>query len=271
MHTAEGQCGIRLRDGRCAGDRSPGFHGGRSVGLPRRNLEAADEGDPAPDPGREDFECERNGVANLFMAFAPLLGCRLLEITDRRTRTDWARLFRKLVDEVFPGTFLVLVMDNPNIHPLAWLYEAFPSAEARRIAEHLVIHFTPKHGSWLNLAKIELSVLGRQCLDRRIPDHEALTGEFGVWRDGRNRAGVGASRRCKTSDARTRRKSLYPLTQLKRGTSAGSAGGNRAPARASRECDEFGIAARSDRRSANQSVRALRRPATRGRCPPVRR
>ena len=161
-------------------------------------------------PAREDFEYVRNGVANLFMVFAPLLGFRLVEVTDRRTRIDWALLIRKLVDEVFPGKTLVLVMDNLNVHSLASLYEAFPPAEARRIAERLEIHFTPKHGSWLNLAEIELSVLGRQCLDRRIPDRETLLGEVGAWQDGRNRAGVGANWRFKTADARIRLKSLYP-------------------------------------------------------------
>ena len=155
----------------------------------------------AGQPAREDFEYERNGVANLFMLFASLLGFRLVEITDRRTRTDWARLIRKLVDEIFPGKTLVLVMDNLNIHSLASLCEAFPPAEARRIAERLEIHFTPKHGSWLNLAEIELSVLGRQCLDRRIPDREALLAEVGAWQDGRNRAGAGANWRFKTADA----------------------------------------------------------------------
>ena len=164
-------------------------------------------------PAREDFEYERNGVANLFMVFAPLLGFRLVEVTDRRTRIDWALLIRKLVDEVFPGKTLVLVMDNLNVHSLASLYEAFPPAEARRIAERLEIHFTPKHGSWLNLAEIELSVLGRQCLDRRIPDRETLLGEVGAWQDGRNRTGVGANWRFKTADARIRLKSLYPPIQ----------------------------------------------------------
>ena len=125
-------------------------------------------------PAREDFEYERNGVANPFMVFAPLLGFRLVEITDRRTRTDGARLIRKLVDEIFPGKTLVLVMNNLDIHSLASLYESSPPAEARRIAKRLDIHFTPKRGSWLNLAEIALSVLARQCLDRRIPDREAL-------------------------------------------------------------------------------------------------
>ena len=164
-------------------------------------------------PAREDFEYERNGVATLFMVFAPLLGFRLVEITDRRTRVDWALLIRKLVDEIFPGKTLVLVMDNLNIHSLASLYEAFPPAEARRIAERLEIHFTPKHGSWLNLAEIELSVLGRQCLNRRIPDRETLHDEVGAWQDGRNQHGVGANWRFRTTDARIRLKSLYPSIQ----------------------------------------------------------
>ena len=117
------------------------------------------------------------------------------------------------MDEIFPGKTLVLVMDNLNIHSLASLYEAFPPAEARRIAERLEIHFTPKHGSWLNLAGIEWSVLGRQCLDRRIPVRETLHGEVGAWQDGRNRAGVGANWRFKTADAPIRLKSLHPPIQ----------------------------------------------------------
>ena len=170
---------------------------------------AARDGQPA----REDFEYVRNGVANLFMVFAPLLGLRLMEVTDRRTRIDWALLIRKLVDELFPGKTLVLVMDNLNVYSLASLYEAFPPAEARRIAEQPEIHFTPKHGSWLNLAEIELGVLGRQCLDRRIPDRKTLLGEVGAWQNGRNKAGVGANWRFKTADARIRLKSLYPPIQ----------------------------------------------------------
>ena len=161
-------------------------------------------------PVREDFAHARNGVANLFMVFAPLPGFRPEEITDRRTRVDWALQIRKLADETFPGKTLILVMDNLNSHSPASLCESFPSAEARRIAERLEIHFTPNHGSWLNLAEIELSVPGRQCLDRRIGDRETRYGEVGAWRDGRSRAGFGANRRFKSVDARVHLKSLHP-------------------------------------------------------------
>ena len=113
-------------------------------------------------PAIVDFEYERNGVANLFIVFAPLLGWRWVKVTDRRTRHDWAHLLRELVDDIFPGKKIVLVMDNLNIHSLASLYEAFEPAEARRIAECLEIHYTPKHGSWLNLAEIEIGVMARQ-------------------------------------------------------------------------------------------------------------
>ena len=162
-------------------------------------------------PAREDFEHERNGVAKLFMVFAPLLGFRLVEIADRRTRVDWALRIRKLVEKFFPGKTLVL--DNLIIHSLASLYEAFPPAEDRCIAERLEIHFTPRHGSWLNLAEIKLSVFGRQCLDRRIPDRETLSGEVGAWQDGRNQDGVGANWQFRSTDARICLESLYPSNQ----------------------------------------------------------
>ena len=121
--------------------------------------------------GIYDYEYQRNGVSNLFMLFAPLEGWRRVEVTDRRTKADWAEVVRKLVDEDYPDKDrIVLVLDNLNTHHPASLYEAFEPAEARRIAERLEIHYTPKHGSWLNMAEIEIGVLARQCLDRRIPD-----------------------------------------------------------------------------------------------------
>ena len=134
-----------------------------------------------PRPGAPmayDHEYQRNGVSNLLMLFAPLEGWRRVEVTDRRTRTDWAEVVRKLVDEDYPNKErIVLVMDNLNTHHPASLYAAFEPAEARRIAERLEIHYTPKHGSWLNIAEIELGVLARQCLDRRIPRQEDLARE----------------------------------------------------------------------------------------------
>ena len=164
-------------------------------------------------PARVDSEYRRNGVANLFLIVAPLLGFRMVEITDRRTRIDWAVLIRKLVDDVFPRRKIVLVMDNLNIHSLASLYEAFAPAEARRIAERLEIHYTPKHGSWLNIAEIELSVLSRQCLSRRIPDRETLERDVGAWRKPRNAEQAGINWRFRTRDARIKLKSLYPPVQ----------------------------------------------------------
>ena len=128
--------------------------------------------------GVYDYEYERNGVSNLFMLFAPLEGWRQVEVTDRRTKVDWARVVRKLVDEDYPDKDrIVLVMDNLNTHHPASLYDAFEPAEARRIAERLEIHYTPKHGSWLNMAEIEIGALARQCLNRRIPDQDALRRE----------------------------------------------------------------------------------------------
>ena len=122
-----------------------------------------------------DYEYQRNGVSNLFMLFAPLEGWRRVEVTDRRTRRDWARVIRKLVDEDYlEKERIVLLMDNLNTHHPASLYEAFEPAEARRIAQRLEIHYTPKQGSWLNIVEIELGVLARQCLDRRIPSREIL-------------------------------------------------------------------------------------------------
>ena len=139
-----------------------------------------------------DFEYQRNGVSNLFMLFAPLEGWRRVEVTQRRTKSDWAQVVRKLVDEDYAHKDrIVLVMDNLNTHRPSSLYEAFDPTEARRIAERLEIHYTPKHGSWLNMAEIELGVLSRQCLDRRIPDQEILEQETRAWQDQRNRTGYG--------------------------------------------------------------------------------
>ena len=161
-----------------------------------------------------DCEYRRNGVSNIFMLFAPLEGWRRVEVRERRTRTGWAEVGRKLVDEDYPDRErIVLVMDNLNTHHRSSLYEALEPAEARRIARRLEIHYTPKHGSWLNMAEIELGVLARQCLDRRIPDREALARESGTWQDRRNRAGIRVDWRFTTQDARIKLKSLYPSIQ----------------------------------------------------------
>ena len=161
-----------------------------------------------------DYEYQRNGVSNLFMLFAPLEGWRRVEVTDRRTKVDWARVVRKLVDEDYPDKDrIVLVMDNLNTHHPASLYEAFEPAEARRIAERLEIHYTPKHGSWLNMAEIELGVLARQCLNRRIPDQSVLRREVAAWQQQRNRDAIRVDWRSTTADARIKLKSLYPSIQ----------------------------------------------------------
>ena len=165
-------------------------------------------------PSAYDYEYERNGVSSLFMLFAPLEGWRRVEVRERRTKVDWARVMKRLVDEDYADRDrIVLVMDNLNTHKLSSLYEAFEPAEARRIAERLEIHYTPKHGSWLNMAEIELSVLARQCLDRRIPDRRSLRRETKAWQNRRNREAVRVNWRFTTDDARIRLKSLYPSIQ----------------------------------------------------------
>ena len=137
-----------------------------------------------------------------------------MEVTERRTRTDWARVVRKLVDEDYPDKErIVLVMDNLNTHHPASLYQAFELAEARRIAERLEIHYTPKHGSWLNMAEIELGVLARQFLDRRIPGQVVLEQETKAWQNQRNRDSIRVDWRFTTKDARIKLKSLYPSLQ----------------------------------------------------------
>lgn len=161
-----------------------------------------------------DYEYERNGVSSLFMLFAPLEGWRRVEVRERRTKVDWAHVIKKLVDEDYADRDrIVLVMDNLNTHKLSSLYEAFEPSEARRIAERLEIHYTPKHGSWLNMAEIEIGVLSRQCLDRRIPNRDVLSRQVQAWQRRRNRDGVRVNWRFTTDNARIRLKSLYPSIQ----------------------------------------------------------
>ncbi len=139
-------------------------------------------------PGRHDYEYRRNGTANLFMMFAPLEGWRHVKVTDRHTAMDYAQVLKELSDTHFPGSAkIVLVQDNLNTHKPASLYEAFPPAEARRLVERFEWHYTPKHGSWLDTAEAELSVLSSQCLDRRIPDQRVLKDEVEAWEADRNR------------------------------------------------------------------------------------
>lgn len=166
-------------------------------------------------PERVDYEYERQGTANLFMVFEPLAGQRRVKVTERRTAVDFAHLIQELVDEQYPqAEKIVLVMDNLNTHTLASLYEAFPPAEARRLMERLELHYTPKHGSWLNMAETELSVLATQCLDRRIPNPRTLTQEVAAWERQRNTAKCRVDWRFTTQDARIKLKRLYPSIQL---------------------------------------------------------
>ena len=165
-------------------------------------------------PGRVahyDSEYVRKGVANLFMVFEPLAGRRDVEVTERRTQKDYAECLRKLSDEVYPDTeVIVLVQDNLNTHSPASLYEAFTPAEAQRLTARFEWHYTPKHGSWLDMAEIELGILGRQCLSRRIEDIETLRKETRAWEKSRDEAEVKVNWQFTAADARTKLKSLYP-------------------------------------------------------------
>lgn len=162
-------------------------------------------------PVRMDHEYVRKGVAEIFMEVEPLAGRRHVAITQHRTRKDWAQQIKQMLDARYPEAIKVrLVMDNLNTHNIASLYEAFQPAEARRLAERLDIHYTPKHGSWLNMAEIELSVLKGQCLDRRIPDMATLQAETAAWEKDRNNSAKKIVWQFKTSDARIKLKSLYP-------------------------------------------------------------
>jgi len=162
-------------------------------------------------PEREDYEYQRHGTANLFMVSEPLQGQRHVKVTDQRTRVDWAHVIKEVVDVHYPeAEIIVLVVDNLNTHGPASLYEAFEPAEAKRLADKLEIHDTPKHGSWLNMAEIELSVMGRQCLAQRIPDKGMLTAEAAAWEERRNQHSIRIDWRFTTADARIKLKRLYP-------------------------------------------------------------
>ena len=162
-------------------------------------------------PARVDYEYRRNGTANLFMVFAPLEGRRHLNVTERRTAIDYAHLLKDIADNLFAGTrTITLVQDNLNTHKPASLYEAFPPAEARRLVERFEWHYTPKHGSWLNMAESELGVLLKQCLARRIPDKAALAREIKQWQSFRNQHHAKADWQFTTADARIKLKHLYP-------------------------------------------------------------
>ncbi len=198
------------------------------VHNPRRPLVCFDESnkeqhrevvEPLPiapgQPTRSESTYERNGVSNLFMFFAPLEQWRHVKVTDHRASVDWAACMRELVDVHFPDAErIVVVQDNLSTHTPAALYATFEPAEAKRIWDRLEFHYTPKHGSWLNMAEIELSVLSRQCLDRRIPDQDALRRETAAWTERRNRAKATIEWRFTTADARVKLKKLYPTLTI---------------------------------------------------------
>ena len=166
-------------------------------------------------PARYDYEYKRNGVANLFMISEPLVGKRYVKVTERRTKIDWAYCVREMVDQIYPDAEqIVLVMDNLNTHNKSSLYEAFEPVEAKRIADKLEIHYTPKHGSWLDMAEIELGILARQCLSRRIDNMEQLKDEVAAWQVIRNTAEAKVNWRFTTKNARIKLKKLYPSFEV---------------------------------------------------------
>lgn len=179
----------------------------------------ADTRDPIPaqpgSPEKFDYEYKREGVANIFMFFEPLMGKRHAKVTEHRTRKDWALAMRELSDVQYPDAEKIdIVMDNLNTHSPASFYEAFEPEEARRLTNRFEFHYTPKHGSWLNIAEIELSVLSRQCLDRRMPNQAFLESEVKAWEDERNDQIVKVQWRFTTADARIKLKHLYPIIEV---------------------------------------------------------
>jgi hypothetical protein len=165
-------------------------------------------------PARYDYEYQRRGVCAVFMVCEPLRGWREVSVSDHRGMVDFAHVIKHLVDDVYPtAEQIVLVMDNLNTHAPGSLYEAFEPAEAKRLADKLEIHYTPKHGSWLDMAEVELSVLTRQGLDRRIPDRDSLVSEVAAWTRARNAAETTIDWRFTTADARIKLKHLYPAIE----------------------------------------------------------
>jgi len=171
-----------------------------------------------PQPGqiaRQDYEYEHQGVCNLFIGFEPLQSQRRVQVTNQRTAVDWAHFMKDLAETHYPDAEkIVVVMDNLNTHGPGSFYEAFPPAEAKRLAARFEFHYTPKHGSWLNMAEIELSALSRMCLDRRIPDKDTLTREVAAWESERNAKSVTVEWRFTTDDARIKLKKLYPVISV---------------------------------------------------------
>ena len=162
-------------------------------------------------PLREDYHYERRGTAAIFLFFDPLRGWRRSSVRDSRTRVDWAEEVRRLLEEDYPhARYVKLVCDNLNTHHIASLYEAFPAEEAHRLARRLEMHYTPRNGSWLNVAEIELSVMGRQCLDRRIGSTQELSAGLSAWDRERNAEACSVHWRMTTADARIKLRRLYP-------------------------------------------------------------
>ena len=215
--TAQCQRGFRSRHGGCAGslpEAADPTYPVVCVDETSKQL-IAETRVPIPAkpgrPARHDYEYERNGTANLFMMFAPLEGWRRVKVTDRHTALDYAQVLKELSDTHFPkAKKIILVQDNLNTHKPASLYEAFPASEARRLVERFEWHYTPKHGSWLDMAESELSVLSRQCLDRRIANKQTLIEEVAAWQDSRNKHHAKADWQFTTADARVKLKRLYP-------------------------------------------------------------
>jgi hypothetical protein len=182
----------------------------------KQHIEETRMGIPAEpgQPERYDYEYERNGVSNLFMMYAPLKGWRHVKVTDRHTRVDWALCMKDLSDVHFPeAEKITMVMDNLNVHKPASFYEAFTPEEARRLSDRFEFHYTPKHGSWLDIAETELSVLQRQCLNRRIPNQAYLKREVAAWEKERNKKTVKVDWQFTTQDARIKLRRLYPVIQ----------------------------------------------------------
>ncbi|HWV36840.1 MAG TPA: IS630 family transposase [Thermomicrobiales bacterium] len=175
----------------------------------------ADSRTPWPSvPGRatrQDYEYIRRGSVNVFVSCAPHLGWRDVQVTERRTAVDWAQAMQRLVNQFPDAEQLIVVMDNLNTHRLASLYTAFPAAEARRIARKLDLRLTPLHGSWLNIAELELNALSHQCLARRLPDRETVTQDVAAWAQHRNAAGIRVNWRFGVADARTKMHRTYPV------------------------------------------------------------
>lgn len=171
-----------------------------------------------PEPGqvtRQDYEYERNGTSNLFVCFEPFQSRRHVQVTDQRTAVDWAHFMKAIAEEHYPNAEkIITVMDNLNTHGPGSFYEAFAPDEAKRLAARFEFHYTPKHGSWLNMAEIELSALSRMCLDRRIPDKDMLTREVAAWESERNAKSVTVEWRFTTTDARIKLKKLYPVISV---------------------------------------------------------